>query len=74
MENPFSGQERCLEEERKAQAVVSQPVPAYMLEYYREHPVLKEYPFQEQYFDYTRNHPALAGTQYLNGQISYDLV
>ena len=31
MHNPFKGQERLFEEERKIQAVVSMPVPKHLL-------------------------------------------
>jgi|GEM_PF-3918484 len=73
MNDPFQGQERCLEEERKVQAVVSEPVPSYQLEYFREHPSLKEYMFQDHYFEYHRNHPIFQNTEYLNGKIVYAL-
>jgi len=73
MERPFQGQERLFEEQRKIQEVVSATVPAYMLEYAREHPAFKDYNYPDYYFDNQKNHTAFSNTEFLNGQIIYDL-
>ncbi len=73
MQNPFKGQERLLEEERKIQAVISMPVPKHMLEYMREHPAFKTYMYNEHYFKNQKNHAVFSDTEYLHGKIVYGI-
>ncbi len=69
----FAGQERLFEEQRIIQQAVSEPVPEYMLEYMRDHPAFRADKFPRRIFDYQRNHPAFEDTEYLFGQIIYEV-
>lgn len=71
MQNPFEGQERLFEEERKAREVISAPIPAYMMDYMREHPAFKKHPYPDYILDFQKNHPAFRDTETLNGKIIY---
>jgi hypothetical protein len=74
MQNPFQGQERLFEEQRKIQEVVSMPVPEHTLAYMREHPAFKTYMYPNRYFDNQKNHAAFSDTEFLNGKVVYNVM
>ena len=74
MQNPFSGQERLFEEERKVREVIGAPVPQYMLDYMRDHPAFRCEAMPSYILDYQRHHPAFNDTESRNGKIVYNIM
>lgn len=62
-------EERLLDEQRKLRDVVSKPISEHEMDYFRNHPALKDEDYPAYLLEYQKDYPPFKGTEENNGKI-----